>query len=96
MGVQETFSVDDLISMMFESTDIDAFKPLWDKDKDAKKWSELLHMCYWEESYESVGGDQGDLEDPPIDEKRLQYLEKLIGFLEELGIQVTNDAPKTK
>ena len=82
--------------MMFESTDIDTFKLLWDNDNDAKKWSELLHMCYWEQSYESVGGDEGYLEDPPINEKRLKYLEELIDFLEQSGVQAINDAPHTK
>ena len=63
------------------------------KDKDAKKWSELLHSCYWEQSYESVGGDEGYLDDPPINEKRLKYLEELITFLEESGVKAVNDSP---
>ena len=55
--MQKAFDEYDLIYMMFESTDIDTFKLLWAKDKDAKKWSELLHSCYLQQSYESVGGD---------------------------------------
>ncbi len=61
-----------------------------------KKWSELLHMCYWEQSYEGVGGDEGYLEDHPINEKRLKYLEELIDFLEQSGVQAINNAPRTK
>lgn len=94
--MQKAFDEHDLIDMMFESTDIDTFKLLWDNDNDAKKWSELLHMCYWEQSYESVGGDEGYLEDPPINEKRLKYLEELIDFLEQSGVQAINNAPQTK
>ena len=93
MDMQKAFDEHDLIDMMFESTDIDTFKLLWDNDNDAKKWSELLHMCYWEQSYESVGGDEGYLDDPPINEKRLKYLEELITFLEESGVKAVNDSP---
>ena len=94
--MQKTFDEHDLISMMFERADIDAFKLLWDKDKDAEKWSKLLHMCYWEQSYESVGGDEGYLDDPPINEKRLKYLKELIEFLEQSGVQAINNAPQTQ
>jgi len=93
MDMQKAFDEHDLIDMMFESTDIDTFKLLWGKDKDVKKWSELLHSCYWEQSYESVGGDEGYLDDPPINEKRLKYLEELIDFLEESGVKAVNDSP---
>lgn len=96
MSISNNFDRDDLVDMMFESESIDTFKSLWDKDKDAKKWSELLHSCYWEQSYESVGGDEGYLDDPPINKKRLKYLEELIDFLEKAGVQTINDAPKTK
>ena len=37
MDMQKAFDEHDLIDMMFESTDIDTFKLLWGKDKDAKK-----------------------------------------------------------
>ena len=93
MNILENFDGHDLIDMMFESTDIDAFKLLWSKDKDAKKWSELLSSCYWEQSYESVDGDEGYLDDPPINEKRLKFLEELITFLEESGVKAVNDSP---
>ena len=96
MDMQKAFDEHDLIDMMFESTDIDTFKLLWSNDNDAKKWSELLHMCYWEQSYESVGGDEGYLEDLSINEKRLKYLEELIDFLEQSGVQAINNAPRTK
>ena len=91
--MQKAFDEHDLIDMMFESTDIDTFKLLWGKDPDAKNWSELLQSCYWEQSYESVGGDEGYLDDPPINEKRLKYLEELITFLEESGVKAVNDSP---
>ena len=93
MDMQKAFDEHDLIDMMFESIDINIFKLLWYKDKDAKKWSRLLHSCYCEQSYESVGGDEGCLDDPPINEERLKYLEKLIKFLEESGIKAENDSP---
>lgn len=44
-------------------------------------------MCYCEESYYSVGGDEGYLANLPINHKRLSYLEKLIKFLEDNGIK---------
>lgn len=76
-----------LIDMMFDSLSIDCFKSLWDIDKDAEKWGNLLDMCYCEESYESVGGDLGYLENPPINTERLKYLRELIEFLEMSGIK---------
>ena len=91
--MQKAFDEHDLIDMMFESTDIDTFKLLWGKDKDTKKWSELLRSCYWEQSYENVGGDEGYLDDPPINKKRLKYLEELITFLEESGVKAVIDSP---
>ena len=92
--MQKAFDEHDLIDMMFKSESIDTFKSMWEKDSDLKKWSELLRSCYWEESYESVGGDNGYLENPPINIQRLNYLRELISFLEGLGIQAINDAPK--
>lgn len=93
MDMQKTFDKYDLTNMMYESADIDIFKSLWDKDKDKEKWSSLLNSCYWEQSYVRVGGDEGYLEDPPINEKRLKYLEELINFLEESGIKAENNSP---
>lgn len=93
MDMQKTFDKHNLIDMMYESIDIDIFKSLWDKDKDTEKWSSLLNSCYWERSYESVGGDSGYLEYPPINETRLKYLEELINFLEESGVKAKNDSP---
>lgn len=89
----ESFDEYDLIDMMYDSEDIETFKSLWQQDKDLEKWGELLHSCYWEESYESVGGDEGYLENPPINVKRLDYLHELIAFLEGVGIQAENDVP---
>ena len=82
-----------MIHMMYGSESIETFKTLWEKDKDLKKWSELLHACYWELSYERAGGDVGYLADPPIAMGKIEYLEELIGFLEGVGIQTVNDAP---
>ena len=79
--------------MMFASQSIDTFKALWGKDGDINKWSKLLHLCYWEESYESAGGDGGYLENPPINIVRLKYLRELIRFLESFGVHAINDAP---
>lgn len=96
MKTLEHFDEYDLIDMMFDSESIETFKSLWEKDKELEKWSELLHSCYWEESYESVGGDEGYLENPPINYKRLEYLKSLIAFLEGVGIRAENNAPKIK
>lgn len=76
----------DLIDMMFESEPIETFEKLLNEDNEGLEWGELLHMCYFEESYESVGGDSGYMENPPINHERLAYLEKLIRFLESKGI----------
>ena len=76
-----------LIDMMFNNSSIDSFKSLLEKDKDTEKWGRLLDMCYCEESYESVGGDEGYLENPPINFERLNYLKELIDFLEKSGIK---------
>jgi len=95
MDVKKEFTEYTLIDMMFEGSSIDSFKSLWDKDNDAEKWSELLHMCYWEQSYERAGGDEGYLDNPPINAERLNYLEELIKFLEESGIKALNDSPRT-
>ena len=57
MNIVENFDEHDLVDMMFEGSSINSFKSFWDKDKDAEKWEHLLHMCYWEISYERVGGD---------------------------------------
>lgn len=75
-----------LIDMMFDSRPIEEFQQLWES-KENLDWGELLHMCYCEESYESVGGDEGYLDVPPINHERLTYLEKLIAFLESHGIE---------
>jgi hypothetical protein len=74
-----------LIDMMFDGCPIEEFQQLWES-KENLDWGELLHMCYCEESYESVGGDEGYLENPPINHERLAYLEELIAFLEDKGI----------
>lgn len=41
----------------------------------------------------TAGGDDGYLDNPPINMERIEYLEELIGFLEGVGIQTVNDAP---
>ena len=96
MDMQKTFDEHHLTDMMFDSESVDTFKSLWDENKDAEKWGYLLHMCYWEISYERAGGDEGYLDNPPINVKRIKYLEELIDFLEKLGIQAINDAPQVK
>ena len=81
MNISSDFNEDTLVDMMFDSFSLDSFKSLWDKDKDSNKWGRLLYMCYCEEAYESVGGDDGDSDDPQINFERLEYLKKLIEFL---------------
>ena len=90
----KTFNENTLVDMMFRGSGIDSFKHLWDKDKDAKKWGTLLRLCYWELSYARVGGDEGYLENPPINTERIAYLEELITFLENAGVKAPNNAPK--
>ena len=75
-----------LIDMMFDIRPIEEFQQLLESKEDLD-WSSLLHMCYCEERYESVGGDEGYLETPPINHERLSYLEQLIAFLKEKGIE---------
>jgi hypothetical protein len=75
-----------LIDMMVDGCPIEEFQQLWES-KEKLDWGELLHMCYCEESYESVSGDEGYLENPPINHERLAYLEQLIAFLEDKGIE---------
>ena len=71
---------------MFNSRPIKEFEQLWKVEKELT-WGPLLHMCYCEESYESVGGDEGYLENLPINQERLSYIQTLIAFLEENGIE---------
>ena len=80
----------DLIMMMFENEPIEIFEKLLNEDNSELEWGYLLNMCYCEESYESVGGDFGYMENPPINHERLAYLEKLIDFLESNGIVEKN------
>ena len=77
----------ELIDLMFESKPIEVFQKLLAENREDFDWSELLHTCYCEESYESVGGDEGYLDNPPINHERLAYLEELIKFLEDNGIK---------
>ena len=75
-----------LIDMMLNNRPIEEFAELFESEAELS-WGMLLHMCYCEESYESVGGDYGDEDDPPINRERLSYLEGLIAFLEEKGVE---------
>ena len=77
----------ELIDLMFESKPIEVFQKLFTENRENFDWSELLYMCNCEESYESVGGDEGYLDNPPINQERLKYLEALIKFLEDNGIK---------
>ena len=93
MDLLEHIDGRNMIHMMYGSESIETFKALWEQDKDLEKWSQLLHSCYWELSYTRAGGDQGYLDNPPINMERIKYLEELIGFLEEVGVRAVNDAP---
>lgn len=76
-----------LINMMFEESPIEDFEELLKTQRDKLNWLELLEYCYTEESYESVGGDLGYMDNPPINYKRIEYLNNLIAFLENNGIK---------
>ena len=93
MNVLERRNGRDMIHMMYCSESIETLKALWEEDKDLEKWSQLLHACYWELSYTRAGGDEGYLDNPPINVERIKYLEELVAFLEGEGIRATNDAP---
>ena len=75
-----------LIDMMFDSKPIEKFEELLKSGTQGYEWGELLHMCYCEESYESVGGDEGYMLNPSINHERLAYLNQLIALLESHGI----------
>ena len=77
----------ELIDLMFESKPIEKFQKLFTENREDFDWSKLLHMCYCEESYESVGGVEGYLDNPPINYERLVYLKRLITFLEDNGVK---------
>ena len=93
MDIRESREDFDMIDLMYGSESIETFKALWVKDKERKKWSQLLRLCYWELSYVRAGGDEGYLDNPPINMERMKYLEELIAFLEGEGIHAINDAP---
>ncbi len=73
-----------LIDMMFDNEPIDKFEEFLKLGAIGSEWGELLHICYWEESYVSVGGDEGYLDNPPINYERLEYLKKADSFVGEL------------
>ena len=77
----------DLIDMMFEGRSINEFEVLLHTENTELEWGHLLHLSRFEKSYEEVGGDCGDEKDPPINRERIEYLEKLIAFLELNGIK---------
>ena len=93
MDTREHIDGRDMIHMMYGSESIETFKALLEQDKDLEKWSQLLNACYWELSYTRAGGDEGYLDNPPINMERIKYLEELVAFLEGEGIRATNDAP---
>ncbi len=72
-----------LVDMMFDGASIDKFKDIWDKDKDPKKWEELLYMC----RLASVSGNEGWLKNQSPYVESVKYLHELIDFLEKLGIK---------
>ena len=74
-----------LIHMMFDSKPISMFEVLLEEHPELD-WGDLLRWCYTERSYERVGGDCGGVENPPICYERLEYLERLIEFLERSGV----------
>ena len=76
-----------ITDMMFDREPIEEFEQLFINNKDEHDWEELLHMCYIERRYLSVGGDEGYLENPPIDEEGIAYLKSLIAFLEANNIK---------
>ncbi len=80
----------DLVEMMFDGEPIETFEKLLKAGENFLGWDELLRMCYCEESYESIGGDFGDEDDPSMNHERVAYLERLIAFLEQNGVRTKN------
>ena len=80
----------DLMDMMFDNKPIEDFEKLLKSGDTVFDWGQLLHMCYMEQSYERVGGDFGDEENPPINHERLAYLAILIDYLKSNGIKESN------
>ncbi|MBQ6929789.1 MAG: hypothetical protein IJN27_05775 [Oscillospiraceae bacterium] len=85
-----------LVDMMFDNEPIEKFEELLKSGVVGPEWGELLHLCYCEESYEDIGGDEGYLENPPIDNERLDYLKKLIALLESYGIKEIYESENEK
>ncbi len=79
-------NADDLVFMMLKSEPLEIFENLLKEGNSELEWDKLLDMCYCEERYESVGGDLGNEENPPINYERLAYLERLIALLKQNGI----------
>lgn len=77
----------DLVYMMFENEPIEMFEKIMEVENTEFQWDQLLDMCYTEKIYESVGGDYGDEDNPPINYDRIEYLNKLIDFLEQSGVK---------
>ena len=79
-----------LVDMMFFGEPVVKFKKLWDIEKDVEAWQQLLHMAHCEVRYARVGGDEGYLDNPPINYERIKYLEELIVFLKSTGLAKEN------
>ena len=75
-----------LVDMMLAEEPIDKFQKLWSVEDNTDAWRQLLNMTCWEVGYERVGGDEGYLENPPINYERIKYLEELIVFLTSKGL----------
>ena len=73
--------------MMFDSRPIEKFEELLKSGNPGHEWEELLHMCYCEESCERVGGDEGYMQNSPINHERIAYLNNLIALPESCGIK---------
>ena len=85
----------DLIDMMFCEEPLEAFQELLRNNCDDLDWGYLLHMCYCEESYESVGGDFGDEDNPPFNYERPDYLKKFINSTARITTPATPVLTKT-
>ena len=79
--------ITDLVGMINEGRPIKEFEALLHAGNTEPGWGYLLHFSRLEKSYEEAGGDFGDEENPPINREKIEYLEKLIAFLEQNGIK---------
>ena len=88
---ENDMNTSNLIMMMFKNAPIESLERLLKEENNGLNWGALLNMCYSEEIYERIGGDDGFKENAKVDWKRLDYLRRLISMLEQNGVEPNID-----